>query len=137
MPWTYRWAVRVPQIYTRGNRVLKAMIPHTTTPAVGTVCRCKANAGLRRSPRGSSYLVLGTTPNGGVKGSTRNGHCDCKCPSARHLCIVRDDTGPLVKELPFSGWWPMNLLAVRVHFLRCSGLLYDWSVKGVLSLVFV
>ncbi|GFT76027.1 uncharacterized protein TNCV_1255351 [Trichonephila clavipes] len=27
------------------------MAPHTLTPAVGEVCRCKANAGLRRSPR--------------------------------------------------------------------------------------
>ncbi|GFY20677.1 uncharacterized protein TNCV_1119111 [Trichonephila clavipes] len=29
----------------------------------------------------------------GVKGSTRNGCRDPKCPSARHLCIVREDTG--------------------------------------------
>ncbi|GFT03852.1 uncharacterized protein TNCV_1730421 [Trichonephila clavipes] len=28
------------------------MAPHTITPAVGVVCRCKAKAGLRRSPRG-------------------------------------------------------------------------------------
>ncbi|GFW09730.1 uncharacterized protein TNCV_867931 [Trichonephila clavipes] len=28
------------------------MAPHTITLAVGTVCRCKAKAGLRRSPRG-------------------------------------------------------------------------------------
>ncbi|GFV38366.1 uncharacterized protein TNCV_4949591 [Trichonephila clavipes] len=28
------------------------MAPHTITPAVGAVCRCKAKAGLRRSPRG-------------------------------------------------------------------------------------
>ncbi|GFV68622.1 uncharacterized protein TNCV_2274851 [Trichonephila clavipes] len=31
----------------------------------------------------------------------------------------------------------MKQLAVRVHFLRCGGLLDDWSVEGVLSLVFV
>ncbi|GFX72475.1 e3 ubiquitin-protein ligase RNF13 [Trichonephila clavipes] len=28
------------------------MAPHTIIPAVGAVCRCKAKAGLRRSPRG-------------------------------------------------------------------------------------
>ncbi|GFW80536.1 uncharacterized protein TNCV_2416381 [Trichonephila clavipes] len=27
------------------------MAAYTITPAVGVVCRCKANAGLRRSPR--------------------------------------------------------------------------------------
>ncbi|GFW41857.1 uncharacterized protein TNCV_5671 [Trichonephila clavipes] len=27
------------------------MTPHTITPAVGVVCRCKVKAGLRRSPR--------------------------------------------------------------------------------------
>ncbi|GFV31156.1 uncharacterized protein TNCV_4314811 [Trichonephila clavipes] len=27
------------------------MTPYTITPAVGVVCRCKANAGLKRSPR--------------------------------------------------------------------------------------
>ncbi|GFX87372.1 uncharacterized protein TNCV_3369421 [Trichonephila clavipes] len=41
------------------------MEPHTITPAVGAVCRCKAKAGMRRSPRGlhtqtrlSSLLIL-------------------------------------------------------------------------------
>ncbi|GFU57387.1 uncharacterized protein TNCV_3635661 [Trichonephila clavipes] len=29
----------------------------------------------------------------GVKGSTRNGHRDPKCPSARHLRMVCEDTG--------------------------------------------
>ncbi|GFW53476.1 uncharacterized protein TNCV_3928541 [Trichonephila clavipes] len=42
----------------------------------------------------------------------------------------------LVKEVPVPGWWPMKQLAVRVHFLRCGSLLDDWSVEGVLSLVF-
>ncbi|GFY08806.1 hypothetical protein TNCV_4659991 [Trichonephila clavipes] len=28
------------------------MASYTITPAVGVVCRCKAKAGLRRSPRG-------------------------------------------------------------------------------------
>ncbi|GFX36362.1 uncharacterized protein TNCV_4932751 [Trichonephila clavipes] len=52
MSWTYRWAVVVPRIYTRGDRVFLAMAPHTITSAVGAVCRCNAEAGLRRSPRG-------------------------------------------------------------------------------------
>ncbi|GFU70647.1 hypothetical protein TNCV_528001 [Trichonephila clavipes] len=30
----------------------KAMAPHIIIPAVGSVCCCKAKAGLRRSPRG-------------------------------------------------------------------------------------
>ncbi|GFV09926.1 uncharacterized protein TNCV_2318561 [Trichonephila clavipes] len=28
-----------------------------------------------------------------VKGRTRDGHCDPKCPSDRRLCMVREDTG--------------------------------------------
>ncbi|GFW33564.1 uncharacterized protein TNCV_2210961 [Trichonephila clavipes] len=50
MSWTYHWAVMVPWINTRGDRVLWAMAHHTITPGVGAVCRCKAKAGLRRSP---------------------------------------------------------------------------------------
>ncbi|GFY12623.1 uncharacterized protein TNCV_2448141 [Trichonephila clavipes] len=42
----------VPRINTRCDHVLCAMAPHTITLAVGAVSRCKANAGLRRSPRG-------------------------------------------------------------------------------------
>ncbi|GFW08164.1 uncharacterized protein TNCV_2979311 [Trichonephila clavipes] len=45
--------------------------------------------------------------------------------------------GPLMKVLPMHGWWPMKQLAVRVHFLRWNSLLDDWSVEGVLSLVFI
>ncbi|GFW05106.1 uncharacterized protein TNCV_599001 [Trichonephila clavipes] len=48
---TYGWAVLVPQINTRSDRVLKAMTPHTFTPAVGAECHCKTKSGLRRSPR--------------------------------------------------------------------------------------
>ncbi|GFT93383.1 uncharacterized protein TNCV_337481 [Trichonephila clavipes] len=102
------------------------MVPHTITPAVGAVCRCKAKTGLRRSPRGlhtrtrlSSLLRLNldsslkTTwfhsaavqfPRAwhhskrkrrwvGVKGSLRNGRHNLKCPSARCLRMVREDTG--------------------------------------------
>ncbi|GFX57337.1 e3 ubiquitin-protein ligase RNF13 [Trichonephila clavipes] len=45
--------------------------------------------------------------------------------------------GLLMKVLPVPGWRPMKQLAARVHFLRCDGLLDDWSVEGVLILVFV
>ncbi|GFV01943.1 uncharacterized protein TNCV_4978941 [Trichonephila clavipes] len=102
------------------------MAPHTITPAAGAVCRCKAKAGLRRSPRGLHTRTrlpslqrlnldssLKTTwfhfavvqfPRArhhskrrrrwmGVKGSTLNGRRSPKCPSARRLRMVREDTG--------------------------------------------
>ncbi|GFX36974.1 uncharacterized protein TNCV_1174761 [Trichonephila clavipes] len=34
------------------------MSPHTITPAVGAMCRCKVKAGLRRSPRGLHTRTL-------------------------------------------------------------------------------
>ncbi|GFW39698.1 uncharacterized protein TNCV_3188691 [Trichonephila clavipes] len=43
----------------------------------------------------------------------------------------------LVKVLLVPGWRPMKQLSARVHFLRCGSLLDDWSVEGVLRLVFV
>ncbi|GFT47230.1 uncharacterized protein TNCV_3748491 [Trichonephila clavipes] len=46
--------------------------------------------------------------------------------------MVREDARALVKVLPVPGWRPMKQLVVRVHFLRCGGLLDDWSVEGVL-----
>ncbi|GFU79381.1 uncharacterized protein TNCV_871521 [Trichonephila clavipes] len=51
--WQHKWFqdVMVPWINTKGDSVLYAMSPHTITPAVGVVCRCKTKAGLRRSPR--------------------------------------------------------------------------------------
>ncbi|GFY20137.1 uncharacterized protein TNCV_2148301 [Trichonephila clavipes] len=97
------------------------MAPHTITPAVGVVCRCKAKAGLRRSPWGlhtrtrlSSLLRLNLDSSlkttwfhsaavqfprarhhskRRIKGSSRNGLCDPKCPSARRLRMVQEDTG--------------------------------------------
>ncbi|GFX43887.1 uncharacterized protein TNCV_4111661 [Trichonephila clavipes] len=72
-----------------------------------------------------------------VKGRTRNGHHDTKCSLARHLRMVREDAGSLVKLLLVLGWRPMKQLAVRVRFLRCGSLLDDLTVEGVLSLVFM
>ncbi|GFW34390.1 uncharacterized protein TNCV_221161 [Trichonephila clavipes] len=101
------------------------MAPHTITTAVGSVSRCKAKTGLRRSSRGihtrsqlSSLLSLNldsslkTTwfhsaavqfPRARhhskrrrrwviVKGRTRNGRHDPKCP-ARRRHMAREDTG--------------------------------------------
>ncbi|GFW37666.1 uncharacterized protein TNCV_415521 [Trichonephila clavipes] len=73
------------------------MSPHTITSAVGAVCRCKAKAGLRRSqrvqfPRAQHYSKQRCRWVR-VKGSTRDGRRDPKCPSARYLRMVREDTG--------------------------------------------
>ncbi|GFV06261.1 hypothetical protein TNCV_4589201 [Trichonephila clavipes] len=70
----------------------------------------------------------------GVKGAhLHTGRHDPKCPSARRLRTVREDTRAPVKVPPVLAWRPMKQLAVGVHFLRCGGLLDDWSVKGVLE----
>ncbi|GFU09167.1 uncharacterized protein TNCV_1121951 [Trichonephila clavipes] len=136
------------------------MAPHTITPAEGAVCRYEAKAALRRSPRSfhsrtrlASLLRLNPDSSlkttwfhfaavqfprmrhhskrrrrwVNIKGSTCNGRRDPKCPSARSLHMVREDT-----RVSNEG-----ATCACVHFLRCSGLLDDWSVEGVLSLVFV
>ncbi|GFV59865.1 uncharacterized protein TNCV_4739931 [Trichonephila clavipes] len=143
------------------------MALHTITPAVGAVCRCKAKAGLRSSPRSlhtrtrlSSLLRLNldsslkTTwflsapvqfPRAqhhpkrrrrwvDVKGSTRNGR---RNPSARRLRMVQEDTGA-PNEGATCAWMAADeAVGCTCAFVRCGGLLGDWSVKGVLSLVFV
>ncbi|GFV05245.1 hypothetical protein TNCV_224581 [Trichonephila clavipes] len=45
--------------------------------------------------------------------------------------MVREDTGA-PNEDATCAW-----MTVLVHFLGCDGLLDDWSVEGVLSLVFI
>ncbi|GFW39944.1 hypothetical protein TNCV_5116271 [Trichonephila clavipes] len=81
-------------------------------------------------------MIKNWVTKGEVKSSARNGRRDPKCPSAKHLRMVFEKTqGPLMKVLPVPGWRSMKQLAVRVYLLRCSGLLDDWSVKNVLSLV--
>ncbi|GFV61197.1 uncharacterized protein TNCV_499891 [Trichonephila clavipes] len=112
------------------------MAPHTITPVVGVVCRFKAKAGLRRSPRGLHIRIrllsllrlnldslLKTTwfPSAavqfprarhhskrrcrwvGVKGSTRNGRRESRCPSTRHHRMIREDTGA-----PSEGAWKVK-----------------------------
>ncbi|GFW00064.1 uncharacterized protein TNCV_3568541 [Trichonephila clavipes] len=93
-------------------------------------------------PLQSSFFVRGTTPNGGIDGwASRAAHVmGAKIPNVLQPgAFVRFEKtqGPIVKVLPVPGWRPMKQLAVRVHFLRCGGLLDDWSVEGVLSLVFM
>ncbi|GFU53069.1 uncharacterized protein TNCV_3098531 [Trichonephila clavipes] len=68
----------------------------TITPAVGAVCRCKAKAGLRRSPWVQFPRAWHHSKRRrrwvGVKGSTRNVRHDPKCPSDRCLRMVQEDT---------------------------------------------
>ncbi|GFX91564.1 e3 ubiquitin-protein ligase RNF13 [Trichonephila clavipes] len=170
MSWTYRWAIMVPRINTRGGRELKAIAPHIITPAVGVMCCCKAKAELMRSPRGlhtrtrlSSLLrlnldsTLKTTwflspavqflhamhhsKQSVDEWASRVAHVmGTVIPNVLQLgafVLFEKTQGPLVKVLPVTGWRSTKQLAVRVHFLRCGGLLNDWSVEGVLSLVFV
>ncbi|GFV26657.1 e3 ubiquitin-protein ligase RNF13 [Trichonephila clavipes] len=37
--------------------------------------------------------------------------------------------GLLMKVLRVPGWRPMKQFALRVHLLRCGGLLNDWSIE--------
>ncbi|GFY07839.1 e3 ubiquitin-protein ligase RNF13 [Trichonephila clavipes] len=50
MSWTYRSAVMVPRIHTKGDLVLKSMETHTIILAVREMSRYKAKSRLRRSP---------------------------------------------------------------------------------------
>ncbi|GFX93603.1 uncharacterized protein TNCV_1587801 [Trichonephila clavipes] len=73
----------------------------------------------------------------GFKGSRRNRRRDPKYPSARRLRRVREYTGA-PSEGATCAWMAVNeAVGCRVHFLRCGGLLDDWSVEGVLSLIFM
>ncbi|GFW65816.1 e3 ubiquitin-protein ligase RNF13 [Trichonephila clavipes] len=73
----------------------------------------------------------------GVKGSARNGHAIPNVLQPGAFVCFEMTQGPLMKVVPVPGWRSMKKLAVRVHFLRCGGLLDDWSVEGILSLVFM
>ncbi|GFY05398.1 uncharacterized protein TNCV_960941 [Trichonephila clavipes] len=95
---------------------------------------------FRCSPVSSCVAPL--TPNGGVDGwASRAAHVmgaaipNVLKPGA--FVWFKKRQGPLVKVLTVPGWRPMKQLAVHLHFLRCGGLLDDWSVKGVMNLVFV
>ncbi|GFV54630.1 uncharacterized protein TNCV_3578831 [Trichonephila clavipes] len=91
----------------------------------------------------SNFLVRGTTPNGGVEGwvaSSADHAMYAMIPNVLEpgaIVWFEKTQGPLMKVLHVPGWRPMKQLAVLVHFLRLDGLLNDWSVESVLSLVFV
>ncbi|GFU17817.1 e3 ubiquitin-protein ligase RNF13 [Trichonephila clavipes] len=142
------------------------MTPHTITPAVGVVCRCKAKAGLRHSPRGlHTRTRLSSLPRLNLDSSLKTiwfHSAAVQFPRSRHHfkrrhrwvgvsraahvmgaaipTVLQPGTfvwfvktqGSLMKVLPLPGWRSMKKLAVRVHFVRCGGLLDDWSVEGVL-----
>ncbi|GFX70985.1 uncharacterized protein TNCV_1689681 [Trichonephila clavipes] len=146
------------------------------TPAVGAVCRCKAKAGLRRSPRGlhtrkrlSSLLRLNMDSSlkttwfhsaavqfsrardyskrrrrwVGVKSSTRNGRRDPKCPSVRHISYgsrrhrAPSEGATCARMAADEAVGSMMWMVWRFYDSLCDCLLDGWSVKGVLSLVFV
>ncbi|GFW59567.1 e3 ubiquitin-protein ligase RNF13 [Trichonephila clavipes] len=93
-------------------------------------------------PLQSSFCVRGTTTNGGVDGwASRAAHViGAAIPNILQLGAFvwfEKTQGSLMKVLPVTGGWWMKQLAVRGHFLRCGVLLDDWSVEGVLSLIFV
>ncbi|GFY04271.1 e3 ubiquitin-protein ligase RNF13 [Trichonephila clavipes] len=143
--------------------------PNTIAPAVGEVCRCKAKAGLRRSPRGllSNTIVITAEMESGFIAKydlvTFRGSpvFSCTAPLQMEASIggcqgphlmgpaipnvlppgafvwFEKTQGLLMKVLNVPGWLPIKQLAVRVHFLRCSGLLDDWSVEDIRSRVFV
>ncbi|GFW43173.1 hypothetical protein TNCV_1349371 [Trichonephila clavipes] len=64
----------------------------------------------------------------GVKGRTHNGRRDPKCPTARRFRLVREDTDVSNERCCACMEADEARVAVRVHFLRCGGLLHDWSV---------
>ncbi|GFV79378.1 uncharacterized protein TNCV_1903501 [Trichonephila clavipes] len=72
----------------------------------------------------------------GVKGSTRNRCRDHKYLSARHFRMVREGT-----RAPSEGviyvWMAGDVAFGCTRAFGCGGLLDDWSVEGVLSLLFV
>ncbi|GFW89056.1 transposable element Tcb1 transposase [Trichonephila clavipes] len=67
--------------------------------------------------RDANLIVHYTTPNGGVGGcvidSTRNGRRDTRCPSARHLAMVREDTG--ARSEGTTGVWTATNEAVDLR----------------------
>ncbi|GFU25511.1 uncharacterized protein TNCV_3621111 [Trichonephila clavipes] len=90
----------------------------------------------------SSFLVRGTTPNGGVDGwaSMAAQQMGAAIPNVLQpgAFVGSEKThGSLLKVLPVPVWRLMKQLAVSGHFLRYGGLLDDWSAEGVLRLVFV
>ncbi|GFV99838.1 hypothetical protein TNCV_5081981 [Trichonephila clavipes] len=72
----------------------------------------------------------------GVQSIPHKERRDPQCSSSKRLRVVCKDTGSPSKGATYT-WMVDDEAAVRVHFLRCVGLLNDWPAKGVLSLVIV
>ncbi|GFV72152.1 e3 ubiquitin-protein ligase RNF13 [Trichonephila clavipes] len=124
------------------------MAPHTIAPAVETIYRCKKKAELRRSPRGlhtrtrlpsllrlnlDSSLKTAWFHSVAVQFPRAHNHSK-RWRQWAPSYGSRSHRGP--SEGATCAWMAADEhLVVRVHFLRCGGLLDDWSVEGVLSLV--
>ncbi|GFV02644.1 uncharacterized protein TNCV_3202811 [Trichonephila clavipes] len=85
----------------------------------------------------SSFLVHGTTPNGGVDGWASRaayvmGDASPNVLQPGSSLWLEKTQGLLLNVLPVPGWRPMKQLDVRVHFLRCGGVLDNWSVEDAL-----
>ncbi|PRD35648.1 UNVERIFIED_CONTAM: hypothetical protein NCL1_10902 [Trichonephila clavipes] len=90
MSWTYNWVFMVPWINTRGDHVLREITSHNITPAVGaTTCFHSTEVQFPLA----WYHYKRRRRWVGVRGITRNGCRYPKCPSAKCLRMVRDDTG--------------------------------------------
>ncbi|GFW40775.1 uncharacterized protein TNCV_4368231 [Trichonephila clavipes] len=72
-----------------------------------------------------------------VNGSTCNGRRDPKFPSARCRRMVREDTGTSYEGATCALMAADEAVGCMRAFLRCGGLLDDWSAEGLLSLGFV
>ncbi|GFW93060.1 uncharacterized protein TNCV_3888011 [Trichonephila clavipes] len=112
--------------------------PHTNTIAITAEIESGFVTKEDRVSFRCSFLMRSTTPNGGVDGwASRTAHV----MGAAIPNVLQSDAfvwfektqGALVMALQAPGGQSMKQLAVRVHFLRCGGLLDDWSVEGVLA----
>ncbi|GFV13336.1 uncharacterized protein TNCV_4002761 [Trichonephila clavipes] len=72
-----------------------------------------------------------------IKGSTHNWSRDPKCPSARYHRMIREDTEAPSKGTTFAWMATDQAFGLRVNFLPRGGLLDDWFVDVVQTLVFV
>ncbi|GFT44073.1 hypothetical protein TNCV_3125111 [Trichonephila clavipes] len=123
MSWTYHWAAIVPWINIRGDRIRRRRRP-------GSI------------PLQSNLVVHDTTPNGGVGGWVSlaahvKGIAISDVLQSGALRWFEHTQGSVMKVLLVSGQYPMRQLAVRARVVLCDGLLDDWSVDDVLSLVTV
>ncbi|GFX22227.1 uncharacterized protein TNCV_2950731 [Trichonephila clavipes] len=72
----------------------------------------------------------------GVKGSARNGHHDPKCSSARHLRMVREDTGAPNEGATCTWMATDEAVGCTCAFLTMCRFSQRLVCRGVLSLVF-